>query len=91
MTVIETAGLIRSSDDAIEEALDARLRWPRYNSAHEGLGVLLEEVRELEAHVFRKQKDRDLAAMRKEAIQVAAVAIRFADECCDEEVPHDRR
>jgi hypothetical protein len=68
-------------------------KWPLYNSAHEGYGVLAEEVDELlEAaglelvtagvnrlwvHVKVNQKRRDVDAMRAEAIQVAAVAIRF--------------
>lgn len=55
------------------------------HSAHEGYAVLLEEVDELWDHVKMKQKSRDLAAMRKEAIQVAAMAICFAAEVCDEE------
>lgn len=54
------------------------------NSAHEAYGVLLEEVDELWDHVKTKQKNRDLAAMQKEAIQVAAMAIRFALEVCDD-------
>ena len=55
------------------------------NSAHEAYGVLLEEVDELWAHVKTKQSRRDLPAMRKEALQVAAMAIRFARDVCTEE------
>ncbi len=62
----------------------ARTAWPPFNSAHEGFGVLSEEVDELWDEVKIKQKNRDLGKMRKEAIQVAAMAIRFADEVCDE-------
>lgn len=58
--------------------------WPPHNSAHEAYAVLLEEMDELWAHVKTNQKKRDLDAMRKEAIQVAAMAIRFAAEVCDE-------
>lgn len=71
--------------DAYSEALTACANWPEYNSAHEGLGVLLEEVKELQDHVFTKQRERDLSSMRREALQVAAVALRFASELCDEE------
>lgn len=60
------------------------LEWPPFNSAHEGFAVLLEEVDELKAHVWTNQKRRDLIAMRKEAVQVAAMAIRFALEACDD-------
>lgn len=72
-------------DEVLEEVTIARNQYPPLNSGHEGLGVLREEYKELEQHVFMKQKDRDLAAMRREAIQVAAVAVRFALELCDEE------
>lgn len=58
--------------------------WPAFNSAHEGFAVLLEEIDELKAHIWMNQKKRDLTAMRKEAIQVAAMAFRFAAEVCDE-------
>jgi len=75
----------RAINDAATEAHNARDEWPTFNSAHEGLGVLLEEVKELKDHVFTKQKHRDLNAMRREAIQVAAVALRFAAELCTEE------
>lgn len=60
------------------------LKFPPMHSAHEGLAVLEEEVHELRTHVYMNQKKRDLAAMRKEAIQVAAMAICFANEVCDE-------
>lgn len=66
--------------------LDAAAVWPAMNSAHEGFAVIQEEFnKELWEHVCMKQKNRNLAAMRKEAIQVAAMAIRFAIEVCNEE------
>lgn len=68
-----------------EELVYAIGYWPAMNSAHEGYSVLLEEVDELWAHVKTKQKNRDLSAMKKEAVQVAAMAIRFAIEVCNEE------
>lgn len=71
--------------DALDEASTASAKWPPFNSAHEGYGVLLEEVEELWDHVKVNQTKRDLGAMRKEAIQVAAMAIRFAHDICDGE------
>ncbi len=62
-----------------EEVRWARAKWPEFPSAHHGFAVLLEEVDELKAHVWR----RDLSAMRKEAIEVAAMAVRFVVEVCD--------
>lgn len=54
-------------------------------SAHEGFAVILEELDELKAHVWMKQKNRDIDKMRKEAIEVAAMAIKFAVQCRDGE------
>lgn len=69
--------------------IDAELgragKWPPMNSAHEGYGVLMEEVDELWEHVKTRQKNRVLAAMRAEAIQVAAMAVRFAHDICNED------
>lgn len=70
--------------EAAIEAGCAAEKWPPMNSAHEGYAVLLEEVHELWAHVMTNQQKRDIEAMRKEAIQVAAMAIRFAHDICDE-------
>lgn len=67
------------------ELSQARDNWPPFNSAHEGYAVLAEELDELWAHVKTNQKRRDLSAMRKEAIQVAAMAMRFALEVTSEE------
>lgn len=52
-----------------------------FHSAHEGYAILLEEVDELKAHVWTNQKKRDVEAMYKEAVQVAAMATKFAAQC----------
>lgn len=57
-------------------------KFPAFNSAHEGYSVILEELDELKAHVWANQKARDWDAMQKEAIQVAAMAMRFAIDVC---------
>ncbi|MGB0817783.1 MAG: hypothetical protein ACPGQQ_02665 [Candidatus Puniceispirillaceae bacterium] len=67
------------------EVTNAIKNWPQFNSAHEGYAVLAEEVDELWSHVKTNQKRRDIEAMKAEAIQVAAMAMRFALEVCNEE------
>ena len=84
LTVPAESGLAQANFDAYNEAFNAKLKWPPFNSAHEGFLILEEEVEALWAHVCTKQTKRTLLEMRKEAIQVAAMALRFASECCDE-------
>lgn len=58
------------------ELLRTRQKFPRpFASPHEGIGVLREEYLELEAEAFRQRVDS--ARMRDEAVQVAAMAVRF--------------
>lgn len=71
--------------DVLRELEEARENWPPLNSAHEGYGVIDEEFDELKGHIFTNQKKRDLVAMRKEAVQLAAMALRFIVEVCNEE------
>jgi hypothetical protein len=70
--------------DTEAELGEAMRAWPAMNSAHEGFSVMMEEFDELKEHVFTNQKRRDIPAMRKEAIQVAAMALRFVHDVCDD-------
>lgn len=54
-----------------------------YASDHEAFAVLLEEVEEVKAWVWKKRKDRDRKAMVKELVQVAAVAQKWAMQLVD--------
>jgi NTP pyrophosphatase (non-canonical NTP hydrolase) len=84
MTSPQKRDLQAATEDAYTEAEAAAANWPAFNSAHEGFAILAEEVDELWDQVKVNQTRRDLAAMRREAVQVAAMAIRFAAEVCDE-------
>jgi hypothetical protein len=62
----------------------AREMYAPFNSAHEGYAVLLEEVLELQAEVFKKTDLRSPWSMREEATQIGAMAIRFIQDICKE-------
>lgn len=78
--------ITKIASEARVECINAMGDWPPFNSAHEGYAVLLEEIDELWDHVKTKQNNRNIEDMRREAIQVAAMALRFAVEVCNEEV-----
>lgn len=78
--------LVALGQEAVVEAKGAIHAWPPFNSAHEGFAVLLEEVDELKTWVWTNQRRRSIPEMRKEAMQVAAMAIRFVHDVCNEEV-----
>lgn len=85
-------------DEVRQELERARAKFPAFNSGHEGYAVLLEEVEELKAEVFwgpttewpdplftpprETRDDARTRRMRAEAIQVAAMAIRFIEDVC---------
>lgn len=51
------------------------------NSAHEGYAVILEELDELWDEIKLQKPDRE--KLRKEALQVAAMALRFIYDVCE--------
>ncbi len=68
-----------------EEYIEAISRYPAFNSAHEGYAVILEELDELKAEVFKNPSRRSDMRMRREATQVAAMAMRFIFDVCLED------
>lgn len=75
--------------DEIQAELDrARDKFPDFNSAHEGYAILLEEVEELWAEIKINQRVplRD-ERIRSEAVQVAAMAMRFLVDVCAKAIP----
>jgi hypothetical protein len=79
---------VSTAIDAIEkECLRACVKHPNsFHSAHEGYAVILEEVDELWDEV-KLQTSRP-ECLRKEAIHVAAMALRFLIDVCEEEQPN---
>lgn len=69
---IEEAG-----EEAINELIAATAAHGPMSSDHDGYAVILEELDELWEEVRKKPSKRSKKNMRKEAMQVAAMALRF--------------
>ena len=65
--------------EIIKEYWRAKEKFGGFASAHEGYAVLLEEVDELWDEIKANGSNDNL---KKEAIQVAAMGLRFLVECC---------
>lgn len=74
----------RAATEAVlaEFSRATRLFPERSNSAHEAYAVLAEEVDELWDEVKGKTGKRSVEDLRKEAVQVAAMALRFIVDVC---------
>ena len=71
----------KTIEEILTELERARNRFPAFHSMHEGYAVILEELDELWDEVKRD----DTPAARREAVQVAAMTLRFLVDCCDGE------
>ncbi len=78
----ETMRPYELSDLVLEEYFKATKRFGPFKSAHEGYAVLLEEVDELWEEIKKKKNKRKKKKMLEEAIQVSAMALRFANDIC---------
>lgn len=63
-----------------EELAKAQSQHAPLNSAHEAYAVILEELDEFKAEVWKKREKRDRANMLKELVQVAAMCARTAQD-----------
>jgi len=70
-----------------EELQNAFSKFGAFHNAHEGYAVILEELDELWENVKLNQKnpERNLF-MKKEAVQVAAMALRFLYDCIPDDL-----
>lgn len=75
-------GLLNELDNEHSSAIE---HFPPFYSAHEGLAIIQEEYEELKEEVFKKQGKRSVHKMRKEALQVATMALRFIMDICQED------
>jgi len=71
-----------SAEEAVRELREARGKFGPFKNEHEGYAVLLEEVDELWDEIKKNQAKRNRGAIRREAIQVAAMALRFVEDLC---------
>lgn len=78
--------------DIDEEFKSAVAKHPKFNSRHEGFAILKEEVDELWDEVKKNHTKTPEAKFkqRKEAVQIAAMAMRFIYDCCDEPNPEEK-
>ena len=73
--------VIQTSKAVVVEALHAQDAYGDFASAHEAYGVLAEEVDELFNAIRLKQSNPERApSIEREAIQIAAVALRLAEQ-----------
>ena len=69
-----------------KEFVSASQKFDSFTTYHEGYAVILEELDELWDEI--KAKNHSKVHMRKEAIQVAAMAMRFIYDLLDTRVNH---
>lgn len=84
-TILPTIGnqLAEQLDDSLHKAIT---KHAPFNTAHEGYAVILEELDELWDEVRAWQPtDHRIPEMRKEALHIAAMALRFIKDVCDKE------
>jgi len=73
-------------EDIKKEFEFATNKYGSFNSLHEAYAIVLEEMNELWVEVKEAQKKPEhIKLAKKEAIQVATMAIRLIFDCCERE------
>lgn len=71
----------KTTAEVLKEVIRAKTLFPvDFHNQHEGYAVIREEIDELWDEVKKNQRNYDIKNQRKEAIQCAAMCIRFATE-----------
>jgi hypothetical protein len=65
-------------DEIKAELMHAQGKYAPFHSPHEGIAIIRAEYLELEREILIKPAKYNYANMHKEAIHIAAMAIRFA-------------
>lgn len=80
-----TKKLVKELVQDLEKELNYAMgKYPSFHSSHEGFAVILEEVDELWEEVRKKSSKRSKKYMKNECRQIAAMAIRFIVDLCQE-------
>lgn len=64
------------AEDIDDEILAASRHGGKFSSMHEAYAVILEELEEVWEHTLLKKRDRNAEEIRKELVQLAAMAIK---------------
>jgi len=81
---MDKVNLYRALADVEEELKRAAELFPAMQSAREGWAVIWEELDELWEEVRDNKTPNQKDRLRKEAVQVAAMAIRFMVDVCQD-------
>ena len=73
----------RAFEDVRKEYLRACRLFRRFHCTHEGYAVILEEMDALWEEIKANSAP---CVLREEAVQIAAMAVRFMVDCCEKEV-----
>lgn len=82
-SLLDHPELLHICEEVVHELGRASDEYGPFPTIHHGMSVLLEEVDELQEETRKRPGAVDVEAMRTEAIQVAAMAVRFILDLCE--------
>ena len=75
---------VEIAEEVLDELDQATKKFGKFASPHEGYAIIKEELDELWEEVRKQYDVRTKGNMRKESIQIAAMAMRFIKDICNE-------